>query len=505
MLQLKSVVVFLSLLFAGTETLAFHAIPQPLKGVALSDLFQHYTPNKLGPPPSVTAQYTFRGAQDDSINYVQLCYTTDNQCNDCNNAFSTITSGAPLPYTTGGTSYRIGLGAISAYLHNGQFGASLLPNANYYVGLYVKSTSLICNDNTSYCSSILGDSFGEHLCIHAITNGSGDITLVSQNDNGSVTLGAQTDQYVYVTNTSSLELPGVYLCALSTDGTLLGCSTASMGTYFGTNPGNITITTVQGMQYAYIVDNASQRIIKCGLANDGSFLGCSNSGTGDDPDPKQVAFTSFSGVQYAYIADGDNAEQGIYQCTLSTNNDGAFSSCTKMPITSGALNSPIGITFATFNGTQYAYIPTTGGLYICSVTPDGTTLDTCNVQNPTGLIDDSWTPVNVTFARFNNTQYAYVADSSGHVYQCLPSEGGAAVNTCVDTNGGATFSTPHSITFVTTDGTEYAYVAAEDSNNVFKCSLNVTNGLLAICNPTDEAAGMTAPYGITSTFFNITS
>ena len=418
--------------------------------------------------------YTFSGTTADTINYIQLCYATDNTCSSCNVPFTTITSGTPIPYSTGGTTYGVSPASIAAYLSTNGFSGTGSPT--YNIGIYVQSTHLNCSSSTAYCSTKTGSN-AHLLCMQATYNGT-SVTALAQSDNGNAILNTGTSQYNYVGS----EAGGAYQCSLNSSGTFNTCQlTPSAGapSWF---PSAITFAQINGTQYAYLADGFStQNLYRCTLNSDGTFNACAATPSSSAPNwsPDGIAFATVNGVQFAYV--GSNTSGGhVYQCTLNSN--GTFNTCTITPSTGApSWGGRAGVTFATVNGTQYAYVGSYSGssLYQCSLNSNGT-FNTCAVTPSAGA--PSWVPFSLAFATVNGTQYAYVADENGNIYQCTLNSNGT-FNTCTATpSTSAPAWQPIGLAFATVNGTQYAYVG-DQNTNMYQCSLN-SNGTFNTCSIT---------------------
>lgn len=252
----------------------------------------------------------------------------------------------------------------------------------------------------------------------------------------------------------------------------------------------LTFATVGGVQYAYVLDQ-NGFVYQCDInETDGTFSRCtptpeSSPGWG----PHGIAFATVHGVQYAYIS---SVNGRVYQCSLNVGGDanGSFENCSALDF---YFRAPYGITFATVDGVQYAYIAEAvsfdssyGNVYRCTLKKDGS-FNTCSTT-PQECIPD-WIPYTVTFATVDGTQYAYVTDngtntSNGHVYQCTLTEDGF-FDTCTATIGAPTTNwVPDAIAFATLNGTQYAYVGAYQgvsAGGMYQCTLN-SGGLFSACN-----------------------
>lgn len=231
----------------------------------------------------------------------------------------------------------------------------------------------------------------------------------------------------------------VYWCSILADGSFANCSaTASMPPYGSWQARGIAFASFNA-QYAYIVDPGNNLVLQCALDITGNFSNCQQSPSPYSLPtlaPYSIAFAREGlGAQHAYIADaGDGSGFGnILMCSMAT--DGSFSSCSQTP-SSGIPNwIPVAITFNTVNGTQYAYVAdngadTPGHVYRCALNNDGSFANSGCIQTP---VNDSslsnWYPYYIAFQIINETKYAYVINSSGssigNLYRCLVNNDGS--------------------------------------------------------------------------------
>ncbi|MFN7097298.1 MAG: hypothetical protein ACK4PR_07040, partial [Gammaproteobacteria bacterium] len=215
----------------------------------------------------------------------------------------------------------------------------------------------------------------------------------------------------------------------------------------------------------------------------------------------QLTFATVNGTEYAYITDQGNAV--VYQCTIN-NIDGAFNTCSALLAPPGW--SPYAIAFATVNNVQYAYVSdvSNGNIYQCSLNPDGS-FSNCPVATPATFP----APYGIAFATINNTQYAYISDAGvggpgnyGNVYQCPVNNDGTLASCTIATSPIITPQwIPYATAFTSVAGIQYAYVAdngtTPSSGNVYLCRLDPTDGLFTQCNPTPSSSAPSwNPYSI---------
>lgn len=242
---------------------------------------------------------------------------------------------------------------------------------------------------------------------------------------------------------------------------------------------NISLTK---QKYAYVASGFNGKIYKCLGNSNGTLSNCESSPFSGAPSwtPESIAFATVGTIQYAYVASYPDGT--VYQCTL--NAAGSLNVCNALTPAGNVYTKAEGVSFATINGTQYAYvIDDVANVYQCSLNNNGT-FNTCNPTPSSG--GPAWVPVSTTFATVNGVQYAYVASDDGNVYQCSLNVGGSTngtFNNCnVTPTSGAPSWLPKSITFATFGGVQFAYVA-DDNGNAFQCSLN-SNGTLNVCSIT---------------------
>jgi hypothetical protein len=261
----------------------------------------------------------------------------------------------------------------------------------------------------------------------------------------------------------------------------------------------LTFATVGGVQYGYVLDQ-NGFVYQCTINAGGDFDACTATPPTPQPwNPHGIAFATVNGIQYAYVTDVNVGN--VYQCSLNVGgpSNGTFNACSN--VVSSAFNAPYGITFGTVNGVQYAYIAdsissgsSTGNVYQCTLDVNGF-FTACNpTPVPPHQATPPWIPYSVTFATVDGTQYAYVADNgtatlpvpNGNVYQCTLTSGGL-FDTCTSTIAApATAWVPDAIAFATLNGTQYAYVASYQGpivGGMDWCTLNI-DGTFAACKPT---------------------
>lgn len=250
--------------------------------------------------------------------------------------------------------------------------------------------------------------------------------------------------------------------------------------------GQMTFATVNGTQYAYILEDG---VIYCSINTDGTFNSCTPttapiSGVNH---PHGITFATFN-QQYAYLADPSSSS--LFQCTIDLAN-GDLTSC--LEYADGNIDAAYGIAFNTDgSGEQHAYVAdAANGMEMCSMDAS-----TGSFVNPPGCVPTpsagapSWVPYAIVFTTAGGTRYAYLADngpsaSLGNVYRCLLNTDGTFVdNSCLPSpEGTSSFGdwNPYYIAFKTLNGIQYAYVVNNQSVNIgsiYRCTVDETTGLL---------------------------
>lgn len=301
-----------------------------------------------------------------------------------------------------------------------------------------------------------------------------------------VTVKLSKQKYAYVaTGFSSL----IYKCPGNDDGSLGLCEPTPIVGAPSWIPESITFATVNNARYAYVASWPDGLVYQCGIKLDGSLEQCTAltpNGT-VYPFAQGITIATVNGIQYAYVSDN---VANVYQCSL--NNNGTFNHCDLTPTANTPTWVPVSTTFTTVNGTQYAYVASDeGNVYQCSLNIGGATngsFNVCAVLIPNSGYP-SWLPKAVTFATFNQL-YAYVADDNGNVFQCSLNANGS-FNLCATTPvlDEPTWN-PRAVAFETFNGTQYAYVANFGTNislpgSIFQCTLNA-EGKFTTCIDTPE-------------------
>lgn len=205
-------------------------------------------------------------------------------------------------------------------------------------------------------------------------------------------------QYAYVAQADTGPGTDVWLCQINqTTGIFTNCQTTG-DDYHWSNVFDVTVESFDN-QYAYVTDNNSSKIVRCTInQTDGTFLAgsCIDMTPSGTPwiSPSAVTFASFNGTKYAYISD-QNGE--ILQCALNQTT-GEFVSCISNVYSGG--QNVFGVAFSTIESTTYAYISILSGqVWTCAVNNLTGEFFACAEQFPTFSDDLSFG--NVFWVAFN--------------------------------------------------------------------------------------------------------
>lgn len=146
----------------------------------------------------------------------------------------------------------------------------------------------------------------------------------------------------------------VLMCLMNNDGSFNTCAQTPASGAPGWIPYDVTFTEVNGTQYAYVSDNGSGppgHVYQCPLNSDGTFVnaGCvqtpANDNTLTNWYPYSVTFQTVNGVKYAYVVNNSGALIGnLYKCDVDAAT-GLFSNCVMTPGTLPGVWQPADITF----------------------------------------------------------------------------------------------------------------------------------------------------------------
>lgn len=237
-------------------------------------------------------------------------------------------------------------------------------------------------------------------------------------------------------------------------------------------------------QYAYVA-NFDGDVYQCSLANDGTFSSCPAptlpSGV-TSWKPAGITFAAFNGSQYAYVADGQSTG-AVYQCSLNTS--GVLTHCNATP--SGTSWSPQFIAFATIDGTPFGYvIDGNHETYACTVNADGS-FNSCNPTLSASVVEASALAFTTLVNSGIATQYAYISALNNGMQQCTINNTDGSLIGCGSTPAsGAPNWTPQAIAIATVGSTQYAYVADGNANVIYKCTLS-NAGALSACAQTPSS------------------
>jgi hypothetical protein len=211
---------------------------------------------------------------------------------------------------------------------------------------------------------------------------------------------------------------------------IVTCLIAVIGIVACGSGGSSNSPRAPGPIFAYIGDS-SANLWLCPTTSSGSFTSCSALVNTTSPGFNQshgAQFQTFNGQAYAYVID---VSKNLWQCPL--NSTGGFSNgCTALTnSTLPGFNTTIDVTFATFNGTVYAYISDASQtLWQCPInTMTGGFNRGCNALVNQGT--NTFTNTRgVVFGTFNHITYGYISDTSQNIWQCTMTANGQFNGPC---------------------------------------------------------------------------
>jgi hypothetical protein len=487
---------FLIIVFLNTKGVALADSPLNIKNlnkkITLSSFLKPIAPGKIS---ANSLSYTFSGATDNNIDYIQICNATDNTCAQCSSPL-TIIGGTVLPYTTTGTSYSINKDVINDYLAAGGFAAS-----TYYIGMFVKSQSLVCNGNTQYCTANQ-DNASHRLCIQATYNPASPATTdLTRIDNGIVPLTTPKSLYAYVADTNANLL---YQCIVSANGEF-GASCAAP---LLTPTGRLSLgTTTQGSQKLYIASIGTQDVQTCNVnAASGAVSACAATTVLPGGSSFGIVTQSAAGAPSIYVTDG-LANNGIYRCNLNA------AGVIQLPCTATGSAPTVwsGISDIIFSLTttdsSYAYATDTNGQFVakCPFNASSGSLGACTVTPTAGA--PPWFPGSAIVTPVDTasitTWFSYVTDANtSNVYRCNYNiaTGEITPASCIITPGLAPWS--NNIINITTwviNGVTYAYINDLTNNQIYKCEIDGTGSLIGCAALT--ANPWTDPFDLIFAYF----
>lgn len=206
--------------------------------------------------------------------------------------------------------------------------------------------------------------------------------------------------------------------------------------------------------------------------------------------------------QHAYVI--QQANSMILLCMINDTN-GNLNTCGSTTTPAGTLwSTPQAIAFANKSltgNTQYAYITdTAGSVFQCGVNVDGT-LTSC-AATPTS--NPGWiSPAGIAFATVGGAQYAYVTDASflPNVFTCLVGSDGTFSNCQQQTNApGYSWSQPQFINTATFNA-PYAYIYDVSTVKLTQCPLQ-NDGSFATCSANAEGSSSVSGFSVTTININ---
>lgn len=383
-------------------------------------------------------------------------------------------------YNVGGSLTGLADGLIVTVENNGASAMPLVSNGPYAYSLEF---------GTSYSIEIVSPQPSGQECV---ISGCAGGTLVGGVCSGTVSAEVTdidiTCAYI-IAYVSSTDDNSVYYCTINSNGTFNVCTSTPPGAQTW-EPFESSFATLAGTQHAYVADNGGSDVRYCNVAAGGALSSCADaSGSMIVGAAVGVTLATIDETPYAYVS--TNVVGTVYVCDLNV--DGSFNSCTITPASQSWF--PFAVAFATVSDTQYAYVADgiNGRVDQCVVSLVDGTLSAC--QN-TLASPPSWTPNGLTFATMDSTQYAYIAGSGDGLFRCTLNSDGT-FNACANTpTSGAPSWNPRGISVATVNGVQYAYVA-NIAGSMYVCSI-ASDGNLTACVPTpDSGAPAWSPRGIT--------
>ncbi len=244
--------------------------------------------------------------------------------------------------------------------------------------------------------------------------------------------------FAYVTNAQSTG--SVSVCTWNaTTGAVSACADSGASFSFGT-PTSISFDLVASVLYAYVVDEAGDRVIKCTVNQpDGKLSSCAAVSVSTFVQPEGIAF---SGDQ-AYITDAGTDQVVI--CTQGTS--GSLTVCANSSV--GAIFSEpnaIAFSLADVSGAPNAYVTNdTGVATQCIIDVSSGLFSSCSNSDATGIAD----PSGIAFESVEGSTYGYISKSTANsVQKCLFNTSTGKMSGCVDSGAGAIFAGAAGIAFL---------------------------------------------------------
>lgn len=247
--------------------------------------------------------------------------------------------------------------------------------------------------------------------------------------------------FAYVTNAQTTG--SVSVCAWNgTTGAITACVDSGAAFTFGT-PTSITFDQVASVLYAYVVDEAGNRVIKCTVNQpDGKLGSCAAVTVSTFVQPEGIAFNG----DQAYITDVGTDEVVI--CTQGTS--GALGACA---------NSGVGAIFEGPNAIAFSLADVLGApnAYITNGTAVSMQVTQCVIDVSTGLFSscgdseatDVAAPSGIAFESVGGVTYGYITkNAADSVKKCVFNTSTGKMSDCVDSGAGAVFSGAAGIVFL---------------------------------------------------------
>ena len=299
-------------------------------------------------------------------------------------------------------------------------------------------------------------------------------------------------RYAYVADYSN----GVEKCTLTEIGAFSSCVVA-VDTATISSPAYITFKAFNGTQYAWVGNsNGSYR---CTLATDGSgdLTDCMLAVEYGSGASAGIQFATVNGREYIYFTQFNSND--IDSCLV--NSDGTINSLTCNYYHNAAIKYA-GLTTAVVNETPYLYAADyygSGNTYQYSLNSmTGLPENEVNLTN-TGISNALRYPYSLTFAAFNGIQYAYVTSYYAPVTkQCPVNNDGSISNSCTSVDNSQSWYSMSITAFTRLNNVNYAYLVDGDYDQIFRCQVDVS-GLWNNCSVLDTP-DISSPYNVAFPF-----
>jgi hypothetical protein len=296
-------------------------------------------------------------------------------------------------------------------------------------------------------------------------------------------------QYLYVVSSGG----AVYSCIPNAGGAPTSCILASGALLTGKTLIAATVTSIGPQQYAYVLVNAnpSYQTWACSISNSSPDFDSCQSAYSGTLRTNGITFATINGTQFAYIASQNTRGGGVLQ-KCSINSDKTLT-CTTAYSDTPPWNSTARLTsvaFRSVNNTLYVYLANNvspGRIYYCPMLSDGN-VDVANCHTST-VFPSSTTPGQMAFIPWNGTLYDYIAQTAGSaIYNCSVSNSGD-FSDCYSSSISAASPGLQMATF--SDDSAMAYLETGTAFNY--CTLNGPSSHYTLNSCTDAGSGISSP------------